>query len=791
MRNMESLPRATAVVNSRRLFGLWALILLAVFALSPGREPSAGEAAGLFVPGGGLFAPGVMAANWLARAHGAAVAALVIAAVTANGHVACSLTSPGATGVLRWLAGLPLLSLTVLGFGLAGLWFPPILLAACAASLPALPWSRIRLPRPPVEWSAGPRTGEISPFTVGLAALPALLVLPAALAPETAFDSLRYHLALPAGWLAAHRVHHVSRLLFSSFPSGSEMLYGLCLSAGSIPAAKLLNWLFLPAASVLLFTRARGPLGKGPALALSVAACASPFFGRMAGFCNADLGLMTLAFGALLAALDRRFLLAGILFGAACGVKYLGAFAFASCAAALLLARGAGGAVTDAPAPDAEASGPATELPASARAGGGKFLLRAGPVALVFFLPWGLRNLLDTGNPVYPYFMGGFDLEPATVERHLRYAADWRGTHPFWSAWLTLFPTVLSRGIYEGTAELLSPVFLSALGVAALCRNLPASARICGAFAAVIWATWAFAGGGVVRFLLPAAFPAGLFLAHALARLAIPRRVLIAGLAAALAVQLPFLFAAQRRFSDPAPVLAGFESDHDYLNRVIEPTGRRLPAMERACASLPAGKVLMLGDPQAFYSRCPALTEFEFAPPLLVRLAADSTGIERMRIRLRQRRITGFLYRAEGMVSVARMYGLDAPPAAFARLAEFWAGYAEPLWTFEKPAANNFYHCYALRERPGKLRPPQTLLWFNLPGTEEVTNDLEHLIDAKRFLEAEVLAEKAVARYPGLPTAWHRLWLAARGAGDKATASRAASAVRRLGYGALLTSPRP
>jgi len=758
MRNMQGLPNTASSGIPGRLFGLWAVLLLAVFALSPGREPSPAEAAGLFVPGGGLFSPALLAANWLVRARGAAILVLLAAAVAANGRIACSLASPGASGALRWLAGLPLLSLGVLGLGLAGLWFPPVLFVAGAASLPAL--LTPRLPRPSKAWSTGRKTGGIPLLMVGLAASPALLLLPAALAPETAFDSLRYHLALPAGWLAAHRVHHVSRLLFSNFPSGGEMLYGLCLAAGSVPAAKLLNWLFIPVAAAMLYGRARGPLGNGPAMVLSAAAVASPFFGRMAGFCNADLCLMTLSFGALLAALDRRPLLAGILFGAAFGTKYLGAFAFASCAAALFISK----------------------------AGAGRFLLRAGPVAAVLFLPWALRNLLDTGNPVYPYFLGGFDLEPATVERHLKYAAEWRGTHPWWSAWLTLFPPVLSRGVYEGTAELLSPVFLAALGLAALCRDLPASARVCGAFAALTWAVWAFAGGGVVRFLLPAAFPAGVFLTHALARLAVPRRLLLAGLAVAVAVQLPFLFAAQRRFSDPAPVLAGFESDRDYLNRVLEPAGSRFPAAERACSTVPAGRILMLGDPQAFYSPCPAVTEFEFAPPLLVRLAADSAGPERIRARLRQARITGFLYRAEGMVSVARMYGLDAPPAAFARLAGFWAAYAEPLWTMENPKANNFYHCYSLRDRPGKFAPPRTLLWFNLPGTEEVTNSIEHLLDAKRFLEAEVLAEKAVARYPGMPTAWHRLWLAARGSGDPAAASRAAAAVRRLGYGALLST---
>src|SRR6185503_13443137 len=104
-------------------------------------------------------------------------------------------------------------------------------------------------------------------------------------------------------------------------------------------------------------------------------------------------------------------------------------------------------------------------------------------------------------------------------------------------------------------------------------------------------------------------------------------------------------------------ILLGWETDTDFLNRALPPAGHRLGALTRASRAAGTGRWLSLGDPQAYYATVPVVTEFEFAPPLLHRLALDSADARRMRLRLRQRGIRAALVRVEGLVSHARMAG--------------------------------------------------------------------------------------------------------------------------------------
>src|SRR6185436_8465893 len=117
----------------------------------------------------------------------------------------------------------------------------------------------------------------------------------------------------------------------------------------------------------------------------------------------------------------RRAAVAGWLLGTAFGVKYLAAFAAGGAALALALA---------APA----LLGPVAR--------------GALPWLVAVHAAWGIRNWLDTGNPVYPYALGHWALEPETFRLHLQWARDWQAIHPWWTAWATLIPVSLTRGLY-------------------------------------------------------------------------------------------------------------------------------------------------------------------------------------------------------------------------------------------------------------------------------------------------------------------------------------------------------
>lgn len=731
----------------------WTGLVLFEYAASPSHAFNFRELARFVVPLHGVLSLESAARVWTRRAQDAAAWALVNAGTLGAGILAARLLGSGNSLLRAWFLGLAPMSLLGLGLGLAGLFSPPLLGAAAAALAAAAAFRRRpRLPRLPPG--------------APVALLPCLLALPAALAPEFAFDSVRYHLALPHLYLGAHRIFHVDRFLFSGFPSGTEMLYGFCLGTGSEGTAKLLCWQFLPMAALALYGALLPALTRLTAILLVSCFSAMPFLGSMAAFSNADLPRLAVEFAAVACLWEsfgtpprKLWLSAGWLFGTAMGMKYLGIFPFA-CA---LLA-----------------------IPAAGRTAA-PLLVRSLPVAFVCTAAWLAKDWLMTGNPVFPYLAGiagSLGIEPETLERHLRYAADWRAAHPPWSAWAQAVPLALSHGTYNGLSEALSPALFIALGFIPFASLREPRERWLVALTSLLWAAWAWQGGGIFRFLAPF-YPAAFLACGVLAsRTPVPRRAVDLTFALSLAVQLPLVASTQYLLADPAGSLVGVETRADYLNRVLPPAGRYLPAMARACADAGGGRLLVLGDPKAYYAPCRCVTEFEFAPPLLLHLAAASPDPARMRVRLRQAGITAALYRAEAGASAARMCDCLPAEAALERYERFWAAWMEPAWTDEHVSEGSFYQCFRLRNRPGRFVPPASELWFNLPGTEHATQDIDHLVDAGKFAEARKMARELAARHPGLAVAWYRLLLASPGTAD---AARARAKMAELGYGALIS----
>jgi len=734
-----------------RLLAAWSAVILLVFIASPAHRLSPAELVSYFLPGEATAQS--VAGEWLMKMADALSCLLVGTAILGTGTAVSRILAGQAPLLRSWFLGLAPLALTGLGLGLTGLWIKGVLIAVAAVSAATLAFQRPK--------SGMPARGAF------IAILPCLLSLPGALAPEIAFDSLRYHLALPNLFLFEHRIFHVERFLFSAFPSSMEMLYGFCLSLGSEGAAKMLDWTFLPISGYLLYGLVQPILPARPAILLTACFCAMPFLGSLAVFSNVDLPLMAVelaAFSCVWSSLNRKaaglWLSAGWLFGTAMGFKYLGLFALAGAVLALPLA------------------GTGFIRP---------FLVRTLPLALVLPGAWLAKNILMTGNPVFPYLanlFSSFDVEAETIQRHLAYAANWGAEHPLWSAWVTVFPIALSRGTYDGLSEALSPVIFLLSALAVLYFPSQGSRRWLLFVCAILWTVWASAGGGIFRFLVPFYPCAFLLAAILISQASQPTRPLAIALSLFLAAQIPPLLASQYRLSfAPMGAALGMESRKSFLDRVLPPAGRYFPAMKQADIAAKPGRLLVLGDPKAYYAGVRCRTEFEFAPPLLLHLSAISGNSGRMRIRLKQAGIRAVLYRAEAAVSAARM--CDCIPARLGtleRYQRFWAEYMEPAWSGEYPAENNYYQCYRLRDKPGRLDLPKSELWFNLPGTENLTGDADRALAKGKTKEAAELARMLASRYPDFAPALYRVVLTAP---ESADASRARRKLGKLGWGEL------
>ncbi len=205
------------------------------------------------------------------------------------------------------------------------------------------------------------------------------------LVPPLKFDALVYHLALPQQYWEAGRIQYMEANVLWGFPQIPHMLYTLALTLGAQQVA-VLGWamglLAVLGLSGHFADRFGDQLGwVAPAVLLSGTSLAASLAWGYVDWPSILFGWMTL-YG-----LDRYLqkeeltwaILAGLGSGLALGSKYpAGLLLVSGAATLLLLGRKKAKALLS-------------------------FLAAAGLVAL----PWALRNLLATGNGIYPMLFSG------------------------------------------------------------------------------------------------------------------------------------------------------------------------------------------------------------------------------------------------------------------------------------------------------------------------------------------------------------------------------------------------
>lgn len=257
----------------------------------------------------------------------------------------------------------------------------------------------------------------------GLAALAGILILYQlliALAPPIKWDALAYHLQLPRQYLAAGSLVFVPENPYWGHPQIVEMLYALAMSIHRVETAAVLGW------------------SEGVIFLLGILGLTNTLLARMAGNqeqpASPNAGWMALA--AVLVGYTFRYLLGWSytdLFSALFGLAALAVFfawletrqptwllwAGLFCAMALSTKWTAG----------VLALGIFTAALIFRNAVGMKWKtwLLAGTVTFLVTLPWLAKNMLVTGSPVYPYFIGTpwFDAARLASANQPREITDW------------------------------------------------------------------------------------------------------------------------------------------------------------------------------------------------------------------------------------------------------------------------------------------------------------------------------------------------------------------------------
>ena len=294
--------------------------------------------------------------------------------------------------LLGLAVGAGILGTVFLALGAVGLLRPWAVLASAAAAALVAWRGVVGVPRTAAgaarELAADLRDAGVLALPWALAAGVVALGLVMALAPVTDWDSLMYHLPVPAAWLESGWVHVPPDNLHASRTGLFQILYAVPLALGEHRAAALLSLAFAAATAGAVHVVIRDRFGTREALLAGATTWAAAAVWFVAVTPRTDVALvlfLLLAHDALLRGIDsgaRRWLvLAGALLGLAVATK----FQAVPYILALL---------------------PLAWLDARADRGGWPGTAgRIGWVALaalVVAAPWLVRNIVLLGAPFYP-----------------------------------------------------------------------------------------------------------------------------------------------------------------------------------------------------------------------------------------------------------------------------------------------------------------------------------------------------------------------------------------------------
>jgi hypothetical protein len=235
---------------------------------------------------------------------------------------------------------------------------------------------------------------EKTGFFIFLFLLIAVSNILAAFSPVIFYDALVYHVGLPGEYLSAHRIFYLPYNMHGNLPQAGEMIYLFALIVKSGVPAKLLNSFFGLLSALTIYFIGRRISSPRAGFFSALIFYSLPQLFLLSSLVNVDflstfLLLLSLYFViSFLQGQGKMIYLSGVFAGFALAVKYQNLVPVALLAIMILILRG-------------EKEVP---LPFSRRKGALIFL----GLSFIVISPWLIKNLIFTGNPVFPFFYNLF-----------------------------------------------------------------------------------------------------------------------------------------------------------------------------------------------------------------------------------------------------------------------------------------------------------------------------------------------------------------------------------------------
>ena len=378
------------------------------------------------------------------------------------------------------------------------------------------------------------------------------------LTPETSQDALVYHLAAPALYVADGGLHFIPGNFYASFPQNVEMLYTLALLFDDASLAAFYHWWLGVGAALGVAVVARRISGAGSGLAAAAIFVTVPSVALVSTWAYVELGVICFQMLAVFAYLAWRreghwtwIVLAGVFAGLDVGCKYTGG-AIGLILLALILLVG-GGRTRD----------------WRERLIAGTLF---GTTVFLVVLPWLVKNVVMTGNPMYPFLFGIFGGTGWDAERAAAFGLflkGWGGSSDLGSLLTLPFDLTFAARFssIENFDGMIGPIFLlgSPLIVVGAwrCRALALLVAVAGALL-FLWLMTTHQ----IRFLLPALACLAATIGASITILCKGRALQVAAGVLGMAVALNGVVIFWHFLShNPLPVVFGLENEESYLLR--------------------------------------------------------------------------------------------------------------------------------------------------------------------------------------------------------------------------------
>ncbi|MEE8425434.1 MAG: hypothetical protein V3S11_06375 [Elusimicrobiota bacterium] len=612
------------------------------------------------------------------------------------------------TAAFGYGLGLSVIGLGTFLLGAVHLLYPAVVFVWAAALLGAAGFLNRDLRDPKPEQGAAPVSGLFrDPGCVPLAVLTALVLLFQAyhaIAPEISFDSLVYHLGLMNLYRLEGGIVATPANLYSGFPMLLEWVYAFLLYFGDEIFAKLAHWGCALGAALSfcgLALRCRRPLAGWLASILFLSVPVLLYNVVRAGVDVGSAFIILLCVHSLAIkfsgerrdVFDGGWALPAVFLGIAFGIKYVNWPLWIAFPILLGLL--------------------GTPRPVILR-----FAALSGGLAL----PWAIKNVILTRNPVFPFFHGLFVSNPP-------FPVDWRtlrvdawgrpweklieGGRPLWE--LIAHPWYITvRGSTE--FDHVGPLLLMLLPLLLWRRPESRETRLWLWALIAIWLCW-WPASGMVRFFLPGLALLAFASADALAR-ARPSwlRALLMAAAAALAVDGIMIFSGITSSSDsPAYQIYGM-SKEEYLShsRFTYPSSYYKAARWIGKNTPKDARVLVVGGGRSYYLERPFIANSPLDVDVLTFWLKSSSTPEELSRRFHEAGVSHMLVNLAWLWS--RLPDEELAHRHHLVLNAFFRKYARSVFEDMDKKEPRWTRVYEIRPEPGEGTAGEIPLvtWYRL-----------------------------------------------------------------------------